>query len=386
LATATGLSEAQLFRYINGDCDIAVSKLQALATAAQVAPEWLLTGTPIIAPSARPEFQPELLRQVTQTVEEYLFEYPINFSPKHRADLIALAYESLRHDIATHDSRPDFSREGVFELLDFAAALKKGEELETYHDLLTKLDIGHEQLSVQDQHTLARLARIGWEGVYNGISGQMYFDRVGQTVSAGVLQGMLEVVAQVMRTKPQTPPDWLDLGCGNGRHLLALSQHSPHLRLHGVDSSNVAAGMMRSNIQSGRLPEGCFTQGSLYDIPHAPNSFDVVQMLSVLNMAPLVAEAGVGANRVMEEVHRILRPNGLLYLVASSGAGRQWSPFFQYFDGTQMSALLERHGFELISGEDKNRLQYQPHVGTHTQDYVPPYARSYHTLLARKKA
>lgn len=349
LAKAAGLSEAQLFRYINGDCDIAVSKLQALATAAQVAPEWLLTGTPITAPPARPEFNPELLRQVTQTVEEYLYEYPITFSPKHRAELIALAYESLRHDMAAHNLPPDLSREAVFDMLDSVAALKKTNEITIFHNLMQKVEFNKHPLSHTEQLTLDRLVKLSKASLYNGISGKMYFDRTGITLSPNALQNLLKLVASVQPGSPREQPVWLDLGCGNGRYLLPLAHHAPHLKLHGVDISDLAEQEMQQHIRSGKLPADCFQKAQLSALPHKDATFDFVFCRMTLHSLPHVEAHDSGLSKVFTEIRRVLKPNGKARIITPHGIGQRWLPYFQYLTPTQIQSLAEGAGLKVVT-------------------------------------
>lgn len=370
LAKAAGMSEAQLFRYINGDCDIAVSKLQALANAAQVAPEWLLTGTPIVAPPARPEFNPALLRQITQTVEEYLYEYPITFSPKHRAELIALAYESLRHGQAVYNFAPNLTREGVFNLLDFAAGLKRSDEISLYHNLMLKAEIEKSPLSTQEQLTLERLVKLGWDSIYNGISGQLYFSRVGHTLEPAALQNLLEIVSHVTKNKPGQQINWLDLGCGNGRHLLPLVQHAPHLKLHGVERSNVALQELSLFMRNGRLPDNSIEQSDMAHLPYAAESFDVIYSRYVLYFTPLVEDKTAGIKAVMSEMARVLKPNGHAVIILPDDKGCQWMPFLQFITHEELMALAAEAGLTCTSHKQKQTAMHY-NFKHESNDYTP---------------
>jgi SAM-dependent methyltransferase len=112
--------------------------------------------------------------------------------------------------------------------------------------------------------------------------------------------------------------DVLDLGCGNGRHVVYFA--SLGFRTSGIDISPQA-------IEWGR--EWCRREGREVDLrvgdvtrlPHSDEAFDVVVSHGVLDHMPME-----DARLAAEQVRRVLRPSGLFYCdlrsAEDSGYGR----------------------------------------------------------------
>lgn len=104
LAQAIGLSENQLYRYINGKAEPGTIKMSEIAQVADVSIEWLILGegemikTPetvsTLVHQPTSELDEELLTLVIERVEERL-EDTVNFPTSKKAELIGLIYEEL---------------------------------------------------------------------------------------------------------------------------------------------------------------------------------------------------------------------------------------------------------------------------------------------------
>ena len=386
LARAAGLSEAQLFRYVNGDSEMSVGKAEALARAAGVQLGWLLTGEENLPAPPRPDFDPATMARVVQTFEEYMFEYPVKFTPKQRGQFFALVYEAMRHDQHHHNVAPDWSRENMFFMLDFASALKKFDEIATYHQLFEKVEIARQPLSQQEAMTLDRMAKLGGDAVYNGVGGKMYYDRMTQAISPTALQGLLDAVQMVTRQSPGKTLQWLDMGCGNGRHLLPLTQHAPHLKLHGCDSSAVAAAEIMKHVRSGKLPENVFEMADMRTLPYGENSFDAVWCRNSLYMLPFIAGAEVGMKLAFGEIARVLKPGGTTHIIMPHGKGRHWLQFWQYVDEADVAGLVAGAGLQLLSHRCVPDEAVRTYDFNQTTDYTPSTRTSNHVIIARKPA
>ncbi len=115
-----------------------------------------------------------------------------------------------------------------------------------------------------------------------------------------VLRG--EIVRRVRREVSRQPaPQLLDAGCGTGGMLAALrAANIPGLTLHGVDLSPHGLEWSR---QRGFAQ---VQQASVCSLPHGGAQFDVVVSLDVLSAA------GVDLPSAVFEMHRVLKPGGLL--------------------------------------------------------------------------
>jgi SAM-dependent methyltransferase len=191
------------------------------------------------------------------------------------------------------------------------------------------------------------------ESETNELYNRSYFDRrnIGaiapdpEAVRAFRQLSGLQRLAEIHRWR-RPPGRLLDVGCGEGFFLDVAQQQS--WSCDGVELSEFAAA---SAVASG---VGTIFQGTLRAASFDSSSFDVVTMFDVIeHFHDPVAE--------LAEIRRILKPNGLLYLltpdVESSAArlmGRYWFEIkppehLFYFTRSSITRLLRKAGFTGIS-------------------------------------
>lgn len=100
-------------------------------------------------------------------------------------------------------------------------------------------------------------------------------------------------------------PVVLDLGCGKGRHVIAMAELG--IDVHGVDLSDVAVDFAGSWLAARGLT-GRVRQGSIDAIRYSDSTFDCVICHGVLDhMLADVRDRGIS------EVERVLKPGGLFF-------------------------------------------------------------------------
>lgn len=106
--------------------------------------------------------------------------------------------------------------------------------------------------------------------------------------------------------EPSPSPDVLDIGCGTGRLLQRLANQYPGLRGTGLDFSPE---MLRQARRTNRhRPRLIFVQGNSAPLRFGNEQFDAVfSTFSFLHYPD--------PDQVFAEVHRVLRPDGVFYLV-----------------------------------------------------------------------
>ncbi|KAF9929849.1 hypothetical protein FBU30_001162 [Linnemannia zychae] len=110
----------------------------------------------------------------------------------------------------------------------------------------------------------------------------------------------------------------LDLCCGQGRHILQLSELYPHLELHGHDQSQYLIELAQSRAASAGVTDRTFfTIGDCRAIPHDDNSFSFVMMMG--NSFGYFSTDNANIN-LLREIYRVLKPGGIAALDIPDGA------------------------------------------------------------------
>lgn len=133
-------------------------------------------------------------------------------------------------------------------------------------------------------------------------------------------QGML-LVRFLQREKVNLEQRVLDLGCGNGGYSQAL---------HTAGAKVVSLDRLRPE-----SPPASFIRGDALALPFADNTFPFIFCASLIEHVP-------HPHRLLEEIKRVLQPNGLAYIsfppFYSPVGGHQFSPY--HLLGEQLAARL----------------------------------------------
>lgn len=109
----------------------------------------------------------------------------------------------------------------------------------------------------------------------------------------------------------------LDAGCGEGRNLIYFLNQGH--KVFGIDKDPSAIKMIRMisrGINKDYNPE-CFIQGDVSEMPYPAYRFDVVISSAVLHFA----ENHEQFETWFTEMHRVLKPGGLLFIRMTSDIG-----------------------------------------------------------------
>jgi len=113
-------------------------------------------------------------------------------------------------------------------------------------------------------------------------------------------------------------PQILDVGCGTGRTAIRIAKELKNGgHLYGVDIysklaiSGNALDTVQNNARIEKIEDKTtFQYGSATDIPFEKNRFDIVNVSSVLHEV----HNPNGQDKAMQELYRVLKPGGYLYL------------------------------------------------------------------------
>ena len=132
----------------------------------------------------------------------------------------------------------------------------------------------------------------------------------------------------------------LDAGCGGGRNTVAMAQLGV-AEAHGIDIS--LQGIENAALRAAEYPQVSFRQASVEDIPYADRTFDVIWCAGVL------MHTGHD-ERVLDELARVIKPGGLLYMLVYATGGLRWPliqllrPLAAQIGQDRMEEAVERSG------------------------------------------
>ena len=128
----------------------------------------------------------------------------------------------------------------------------------------------------------------------------------------------INLVARMKALDEIENPQILDVGCGTGRTAIRIAKELKNGgHLYGVDIysklaiSGNALDTVQNNARIEKIEDKTtFQYGSATDIPFEKNRFDIVNVSSVLHEV----HNPNGQDKAMQELYRVLKPGGYLYL------------------------------------------------------------------------
>lgn len=145
----------------------------------------------------------------------------------------------------------------------------------------------------------------------------------------------------------------LDLGCGNGQNSIKAARIVK--KVDGVDIDDVLLGIAKNSAENLKISNVKFEKADLEKkLNYKNNAFDKIIFLDVL-------EHLSNRDQILQEVKRVLKPGGLLFL-AVPNSQTSWKRFQESlgvcsysdpdhrieFSREQIRALLKKHGFKIV--------------------------------------
>jgi SAM-dependent methyltransferase len=366
LAELAGISESQLYRYFEPDAAIPHDKLIALAHAAVANPSWLLSGLGDPAKPKerlRPPFRKDLMIELEQGFSQLMAEYQTPIPLPLRSRMVAYLYEVLRHEEYLTKTYAKIDKFRLLQYVSFMAEMKSEAEMDVLHEAFHLLTYRTLTEKTKDHHQLlttwCNLLVRGMRGYYNSYAGQVYFDRMGLTLPTEAVAELHHFVTQAYKIIGKSHLDWLDAGCGNGRHLAHLYRHVPNLRIKGLELSDLGVELCKKLEKSERLPEDCVQQGDIRLAPFKSESFDVVfARLSLHSLPFLDSSMHIGIGEYLDEIYRILRPKGILQWITLGGDHFDFFMMWQYLSNEDIHTLAKSSRFKIIEFKEIARDDY----------------------------
>ena len=164
----------------------------------------------------------------------------------------------------------------------------------------------------------------------------------------------------------------LEAGFGNGQLIPALLALKPGLAYTGIEISETmlaeAAAFVRALAEAGRIE---LQLASVEAMPFAAGAFDRAVSVNTIYFLP-------EPERALGELHRVLRPEGVLVLAGITPEAAAGLPIVQHgfriYDRDRLTEMHRRAGFRSIDIEIYRETTARLDGGTHE--------RSYHLLRA----
>jgi len=203
-----------------------------------------------------------------------------------------------------------------------------------------------------------------------------YYARMRELESSGWWNaGMRNTAARLLADAGlATEGKLLDVGCGSGQTMAWFRQLNPRWRAVGLD-------VAEDGLVAARQLDESVLAASALDLPFADSSFDLVITLDVLQHLPLDG----GDLRALPEMHRVLRPGGIL-LVRTNSQAFPSTPDdpdhnFHKYEAGELRRKLAGAGFEVLRLSRINALlglaEVPRELRAHRAD-----GRQYHGILA----
>lgn len=118
------------------------------------------------------------------------------------------------------------------------------------------------------------------------------------------------------RVDPTRHLHWLDLGCGDGRHLVYLAQRG--WQMYGLDLAMWGLIRTGERLEMDDLP-AMLTYGNMQKLPLAQGSLDGVISIKVIHH-----QVYKDIRKTFSEIQRVLRPGGLLLASLPQAPVENW--------------------------------------------------------------
>ncbi len=171
----------------------------------------------------------------------------------------------------------------------------------------------------------------------------------------------IDLIARMKALNEITNPQILDVGCGTGRTAIRIAKELKNGgHLYGIDiySKLAISGNALDTVQNNAKIEKVedkttFQHGSATEIPFEDARFDIVNISSVLHEL----HGTFGQDNAMQELYRVLKPDGYLYLGEWNRTSWQCIAFcglccFVFRKKNHWEKLLEESNFKDIQFEN----------------------------------
>lgn len=148
----------------------------------------------------------------------------------------------------------------------------------------------------------------------------------------------------------------LDLGCGSGRHMVYLAKHG--FEVYGIDIAPKGIEITKKWIKQEKLKAN-FKIGNIYKkLPYPNNFFDALISIHVMHHEKIS-----NIRKLIKEIERILKPEGLVFIILHNGKGfKKWKKFKVITEGYNGETIryktIDPRTYVPIEGEEKGLIHF----------------------------
>ncbi len=356
LAAQVGISQAQLYRYLNGT-PLPHPRLAAIAKATNVTTDWLLFGEQSKLLDINEVLQ--VVGHITQTTLATLQltnENPV-WRPSELQTLIPfLVLNEL--NLRRHQPNWQLAEVDVLRALDVLRPMRLNMELEPYVQSLTSIFCNPKHhLPPNLAGPFCKYVDSATTAYFERQAGESYFQRVAYHIKPVSLEWVKGLISLLEQKQAKQRLKLLDAGAGTARYLRYLHMNYPDwFELHGLERSSKAFKYIQEFENRQELPHGCIKKEDyLMYLGYPSNYFDVV--ISYMNLhyypyIPQTSEHGVG--KILKRFADWVKPQGIIHIVTRDGLKQTYSPYYSRAHSVEeMSEIGKIVGLKLIKFKSK---------------------------------
>jgi ubiquinone/menaquinone biosynthesis C-methylase UbiE len=146
----------------------------------------------------------------------------------------------------------------------------------------------------------------------------------------------------------------LDCGCGPGTITVNLAEIVAPGKVVGIDIEDKQFEIGRAYAREREVSNVRFETGNIYDLPFASNTFDAVFAHAILYHLKT-------PNKALTELHRILKPGGVIGIRDLDNGGTIFTPSSQLLDKARqpVNRVLEYNGGHLLFGRSQRAILHE---------------------------
>jgi SAM-dependent methyltransferase/transcriptional regulator with XRE-family HTH domain len=363
LAAQVGISQAQLYRYLNGT-PLPHPRLAAIAKAADVTTDWLLFGTQTAHLNLHATL--DVMSHVTQTVLTTLQVAEHDGLAWRPSELQYLIPLFVLNELNCQQHRPEWrlTEAEVLKTLDVVRHLRRTRQLEPYVKYLAKF-YATPTTHLEDAWAgpVCSYLDSAVQAYFESQAGASYYHRVAYTLRDVNLQVVANLVKNLEQLQLKRRLKVLDFGAGSGRYLRHFNKNYPDwFELWGIERSAQGWKYIEEFRQAGDLNGVQLIHGDYLTQELPAGAMDAVLCYMNLHYYPYVKNSihhGVG--KVLAKMAETLRKGGILHLTLRGGILQTFSPYYTRAHSIQeLTVLLKSLGLNLIENKFYNNPKKLP--------------------------